>query len=226
MAKLKRPPGLHIDDAERVIREIYRDYASAPISTDILPKIVKSKRTSSLFQRKISALKKFGLIDERDDDQITISSRGMKIIVPTALGEDTSAKRDAILEIDLMSALEQRYPNGNLPDADALSNILQRQYQIVPKFVDSWLSFINASFRHLEQNDTKPTTPPASPPEGQSDLRGQPGSQSRQEGMDMFVFQMPISAGGTATFSIPKGVTDSEVKMMQAYLTAIFKGEE
>ena len=106
----KKAPVLTLAEAENIIREINSLAGAESLSEDMLPEIVNSKKTSSLFVRKLVDLKKYGLLKDTGNKTIAVTSLGMQIITPTSEGEAEEARKYSLLRIEPLQQLLSRFP--------------------------------------------------------------------------------------------------------------------
>ena len=221
----KKAPSLTLEDAESIIREINSLAGAESLSEDMLPEIVNSKKTSSLFIRKLVDLKKYGLIKDTGNNTVAVTSLGMKIITPMSEGESEEAKKDSLLRIEPLQQLLSRFPGGRLPQDDtALSNILQREYRILPAHIKKWLEYIRVSFETLQSLLEK---------QGRED-EGEIGQEqeskqevSQQADKGFFNLQLPLKSGSIAKIIIPNDATMADKEMILMIIDAVkFKEDD
>ena len=217
--KSKRAPSLTLPEAENIIRAINSIAGTEPISEDSLPEIVNSSKTSSLFGRKLGALMNYGLINDTGSNKCVLSSLGMKIVTPTSEGEEDEARKHALLRIDLIQQLLNRFVGGNLPQDDgALKNVLQREYSIRPTHLSKWVAYIRTSFEILKPllEDKSKTEDPQNGNQQENEQEQLPQSEKGS-----FNLQLPLSSGSIAKIIIPKGATVTDKEMIISIIDAV-----
>jgi len=149
----KYPPKLSLSEAVKVIKEIYNAHKSDEISLDLMPEILKTKKTSSNFPDKIVALQKFGLTEKRPNDILKLTNLALQIINPIG-NEDIQAKLTAFKNDNILSALIEKYPNYALPSPEQTKQTLIRQFNVDRKTVDKWYQYVIDSFSEIRMKKT------------------------------------------------------------------------
>ena len=215
---IKRPPALTIKEAGDIIFKIYEKSAGGDCPENILPPIVKSKPSSSLFERKISSLSLYGLIDRSgkgSDRAVKINEFGKSVIIPVKPDEKQNALKKALLKIDLTHEFWNKYSATGLPDNQVLKNLLERNNTIGTKSVNEWATYLRNAFNSLNDLDKKNGLDDHHEPDN-SELSHPsatitPHIAPNGGGKDL-VFHIPMSTGGTASVIIPSGATDKDIK--------------
>jgi hypothetical protein len=204
MAITKYPPRLNLQEAIAVIKSMYREHKSREVSIDLMPTILTTKRESSFFDDKISALKKFGFVDRLPNDILYLTDVAMQIIMPVG-SEDVEAKIQAFKKIDVLNDLFSKYPNGKLPSADQLKQNLYKVYQVPKEKLNLWYDFVLGSFRAIaELSEQAPS--PLMPSERQNLYISQ-----KQE-----VINLP--SGKVFSFSLEAGYTENDLDFIIGFL--------
>lgn len=219
ISRIKIAPTLTFEESLNIILEIYEKYGDGPLYQDVFPTILKSTQTSSLFSRKLNTLKNYELIEDVGDKKIKISSLGKQIIKPTDNENVETAIKQSISKIEFIGELLRRYPGGNLPENEPLSNILERHYNIQPKHVKGWLEYIRSSFRSLTFTKTEDNI--LRLPFPQNDIKDKNAEITPDANQEQFVLQLPMSTGSTAKISIPKNITIEDIEMIKKMIDAV-----
>lgn len=152
----KYPPLMSTREACRVVKEIYTTHKSREIATDLMPEILGVKQKSSNFPAKIVALIKFGLIEKKPNQVLSLTELGMKIAHP--FGEEIhEAKLKVFRKDEVLKSLLERYPNATLPSPEQLKATLRNEFKIDVKTIELWYQFIQDSFEDIKESVTKDT---------------------------------------------------------------------
>ncbi|MGA3287507.1 MAG: hypothetical protein ABSD46_08770 [Bacteroidota bacterium] len=145
----KYPPALDLNDAIRIIKDIYVIHANQRFNMDSLdPKLLNTSKNSSYFPRRIAALQTFGLLNKQGE-HIQLTDLAVQIVNPVA-GEDVEAIHKAFDKVDVLQELLGRYPNAKLPpESDTLKQVLLKSLGIDRDGVTYWYEFVVNSFKAI-----------------------------------------------------------------------------
>lgn len=203
-----------------------------------LSTITDNSVTSSTFKYKVSALKSFGLIEQRDD-AVSLSTIGYGIAAPTSPAEEAEARATAFLEVPKYRSFHSRYAGKLLPDMDRLPNILHRELDIEKDYAEQWadsleedLEAANLLSRRGSQRmvlSEPESEGPAHSPRVPSSA-APPTEQPRQPAASAPVPSMPASEGqriqvklseGHGMIIVPETVTGADIEKLKTILDAL-----
>jgi len=206
----KYPPALSLTDAIRVINVFYEIHRDQQFNLDSIdPDILDTKKTSSYFNRRISALQAFGLLEKRGD-LVRLTPLACQIAHPVA-GEDSEAKLTAFRKVDVLAELLARYPNAKLPAAsDTLKQVLWKLLGVERERVNEWYEFAVNSFGAIS-----PVVSDGSPKsESPIGMPVPPPSEMKVR------FRLPLPSGGTFVFDLEK-YTEADLGFLIDYFTLL-----
>jgi len=83
------------------------------------------------FRMRVSAAKKFGVIDGTNKSGLRATSRGLAIVAPENDGTATRARVEAFMAIELFKQVYDRYNGTSLPGEAGLKNLLETTMGVV-----------------------------------------------------------------------------------------------
>jgi hypothetical protein len=131
------PPALKLSEAMVLAKKIYEQAAGAA-SYDTFSQITGNSRTSSAFQRKLSALRQYGIIQDTDNIA-ALTDIGTRIVAPRDVGDDLTATKEAMLRIDYLNKIFERHKGRILPDDQFLKNILIQEIKVPREVAELWI---------------------------------------------------------------------------------------
>jgi hypothetical protein len=132
-------------DALRMVEQIHRQGGGNEVPKDSLKPIIGSKPTSSLYDRKLAALKAYGLIDVHDE-RVSLSSLGKAYAMPISPEAKRQATLQAFRKIPLFDGLLSRYEGKPLEINEFFHNLVAHDYEIPADDVGTWIKdFIDAA---------------------------------------------------------------------------------
>ena len=84
------------------------------------------------FRTRLSAAKMFGVVEEADEQDLKVSTRGLAIIAPISKARAVTAKVEAFMAVELFKKVFDRFNGTTLPTTVGLKNLLTTEYQVVP----------------------------------------------------------------------------------------------
>ncbi len=145
---VESPPYLGLAESLKVAQEI-QERGGGTLSLESLAEVFGNSMKSSSFERKLSALKNFGLI-ERQRDSVRLTKLALAYVAPTAAEEQVKAKAEAMRNVALLRQLHDRFAGGVLPPADSLANLVLREYGANEPLHRSWADFFVESLRSAD----------------------------------------------------------------------------
>lgn len=119
-------PACSLDQALRVPRAIAESYAYRPTRPLKVAEAMKLQPSSSRFRMIAGAAIAYGLTTGGAfSSEIAITPLAMKILRPTSDGEDTAAKREALLRPKVVGEFLRGYDGACLPSETIAKNVLE-----------------------------------------------------------------------------------------------------
>jgi hypothetical protein len=131
------PLAIKLQEAIRLV-ELVNERASGTATYDFFSQLVGNTRTSSSFQRKVSALRQFGLADDREN-VVALSGLGNRIANPSSPEDRLLAIREAFLRIDVLSKMFERHKGKLLPEDVFLTNIVFQEMDLPKDLAAQWV---------------------------------------------------------------------------------------
>jgi hypothetical protein len=143
------PPALKLSDAVALVHKIYNK-AGGSASNDTFSQIIGNTTTSSAFIRKLSAMRLYGLIDETSAI-IMLTDLGNRIAAPRDIDDDLAAMKEAMLRVDTLNKIYERFKGRILPEDQFLKNILIQEFKVPREVATLWMFCFNdaATASHL-----------------------------------------------------------------------------
>jgi hypothetical protein len=142
---LEMPPYLALEQALKIAREI-QERGGGTLSLQSLAEVFDNSLKSSSFERKLSALRNFGLV-ERLPDGVRLTRLALAYVAPTTADEQAKAKVDAMRNVTLLQQLHERFAGGVLPAAESLANLVLREYGAKEPLHKAWADYFVQSLR-------------------------------------------------------------------------------
>ncbi len=138
-------PAYPLRDALRIAQVINDEFARQPAKPLHLAQGLNIKPGSSHFRMLTGAAVAYGLTTGAyNSSEIGLTELGKKCVAPTADGEDTIAKRDALLKPRVLSKFLQRYNSAKFPSDKIGVNVLV-DMGIAPERASAVLEMIKSS---------------------------------------------------------------------------------
>jgi predicted nucleotide-binding protein len=118
-------PGYSLEQALRIPRAIAENYAYKPTKPFDVATALNMTPTSGSFRGISGAAMAYGLTTGGPNaSEIGITPLGMKIVRPVEEGQDTQAKREALLKPRVFAEFLKKYDEAQLPKTDIARNVL------------------------------------------------------------------------------------------------------
>jgi hypothetical protein len=141
--------GLSLGDALRVVEQIHRQGGGGKVPKSSLAPMVGSKATSSLFERKISALRAYGLIDVQGDE-VSLTQLGRTYAMPVSPEAKVEAMLQAFKRVPLFDSLLDRYNGSPLPETNEFFyNMVAESYDVPQEEAHKWVTRFIKGIRHI-----------------------------------------------------------------------------
>lgn len=135
------PPALSLDEAATIITRFYED-AGGEASYDPLSNIMGNSSASSVFTKKMAALKNYGLVMD-ENRFVTLTSLGFRVAAPDDPMGRVEALKEAFLENEIFARAYERYRGRILPQDEYLVNAFASW---VPKeLANDWMEKFKSS---------------------------------------------------------------------------------
>jgi hypothetical protein len=134
-----RAIALGLADALRMVEQIHRQGGGGGVPRNSLESIIDSKPTSSLYDRKLAALKSYGLI-ETQPDMISLSPIGKAYATPISPESKKQSALQAFRNIPLFDGLLSRFEGKPLPAINEFfHNLVAEAYSVPHEEVSKWI---------------------------------------------------------------------------------------
>lgn len=134
-----RAIALGLADALRMVEQIHRQGGGGAVPRNSLESIIESKQTSSLYDRKLAALKSYGLI-EAQGDMVSLSPLGKAYATPTSAENKKHSALQAFRNIPLFEGLLSRFEEKPLPAINEFFlNLVAETYSVPHEEVSKWI---------------------------------------------------------------------------------------
>lgn len=134
-----RAISLGLAESLNMVEQIHRQGGGAPVPKESLEHIVESKPTSSLFQRKLAALKTYGLV-ETQEDMVLLTPLGKAYATPTSPEQKNQVALQAFRKIPLFEKLINQYNGKPLPEINQFFyNLLASTYGVPHEEAPKWI---------------------------------------------------------------------------------------
>ncbi len=211
-----RAIALGLVDALRMVEQIHRQGAGSDVPKTSLGHILGSKPTSSLFDRKVAALKSYGLIETRGE-MIALTPLGKTYAMPTSAEEKSQIALQAFREVSLFDRLLSQYNGNPLPEINQFFyNQVASTYGISNEEVAKWIKEFMGAARHTgclvseQGHDVVRLPDPVGAPLPQ--LKGDAPTMNIQETQESFEMVSLRIEGAQMTVNVPDKVDPNLLK--------------
>ena len=164
------PLALKLSDAI-VLAQRVNNSAGGQASYDLFSQIVGNTKTSSSFQRKVAALRTYGIIEDRDN-VVALSDLGNRITAPRNEQDDALAVKEAMLRIDLLARMFERHRGRLLPEDNFLNNILIQEFRVPREVSRVWVEHFKDALSSAKLSYMRP--------EGRTQVNDEPITSQRE----------------------------------------------
>lgn len=162
------PPALKVGEAIALAHKV-NELAGGIASYDLFSQISGNTKTSSTFQRKVSALRQYGIIEDRDNT-VALSDLGNRIVSPKDEVDDLLATKEAFLRIDMLNKIYERHRGRILPEDQFLNNLLVQEFKVPREFSRAWVEHLKDAVQSAKLTIVRA--------DGKTQLVEQPGTTS------------------------------------------------
>ena len=133
------PPALRLSEAIALAHKI-NENAGGSASYDLFSQMTGNTKTSSTFARKISALRLYGIVEDRDN-VVCLSELGNRIVTPRDENDDLLGMKEALLRVDILGKIYDRHRGRILPEEQFLINVVQQELKVPREFSKTWVEY-------------------------------------------------------------------------------------
>jgi hypothetical protein len=227
-------------DAVQLVEKIYNE-GGGQASYDLMSQLTGNSTSSSSFNRRISALRIYGLVTDVNRT-VSLTDLGMSIAAPKGMEGAQSSRKEALLRVDLFSKIYERHKGKLLPADEFLKNILEQDFSVPKDFSSSWVDAFKEGARSanllFDRGDGKiqllesptvriknGTVPLESPPlpEAPPTLSNMPGmvNTSVPFSVSGHNSKIMLSSGRIAEFAIPDNLTPRDATKLKLALDGL-----
>ena len=135
-------------DALRMVEQIHRQGGGASVPKNALEHILDSKPKSSFFDRKLAALRAYGLI-ETHGDMVTLTPLGESYAMPVSPEQKSQIALQAFRKISMFDKILNQYNGKPFPEINQFFyNLLANTYSIPQEEAPKWLKEFIEGARH------------------------------------------------------------------------------
>lgn len=214
MARQRSPnyPSMGLGDAIKRLGALWAKEKQTPVTDEVAVKAMGYKGLSGPSRSHLSALKKYGLIEDLGTE-VRISERGLKIVRPVSDDERQAAINEAALAPDLFREIRKAYPDAS--DDSLRARLLREGYsedgakRAIAAYRDT------AAVAKLDDVEY-----PGDEDEGnEGERRDRNQERRRSKGSGVIVLNYSVSPDRIVEVSIPGGpLTKSEITTLTQYL--------
>jgi len=207
-------------DALRMVEQIHLQGGGVPVPKNTLEHILDSKPKSSFYDRKLAALRSYGLIDTRND-VVTLTPLAEGYAMPVSAEQKSQIALQAFRKISLFDKILNQYDGKSLPNIDQFFyNLIATTYGLPYEEVPKWLKEFVEGARHTgvlvseggreivrlsSSVGASPAVPAAAPKQGASTMT----VQEAQTSTEMVNLQI---LGGQMTMNVPEDIEAEDLK--------------
>jgi len=219
-------PALSLPEAIAKVETLYNSIHTHSAPREVAAKGMGYSSLNGASATAISALHKYGLL-VREGEQIKISDRALRILIPHGKEEKADAIREAAREPTLFGELAERFP-GKLPNEELLRNYLLRRGfapAAVPAVVLAYRETSELVARQggghdsgsepmesppMQSANSSPPTRPTQPAAFSGEMTQRPSSSSVSESDEQSIVRYDFVEGGYIRIATAGGVDIEE----------------
>jgi hypothetical protein len=148
------PPALRLSEAVALAQKV-NEMAAGSASYDSFSQITGNTKTSSTFSRKVSALRLYGIIEDRDNI-VSLSELGNRIATPRDESDDLLAIKEAMLRVEILNKIYERHRGRILPEDQFLNNVLLQELKVPRDFSKTWVEYFQDAIQTAKLTVTRP----------------------------------------------------------------------
>ena len=223
-------------------------------SLDDLSRIAGNTPTSSVFNKKLAALKNFSLVIVAGDG-FEITELGQRIVNPTSPEQRADALLEAFLKLEIHRVIYERYKGKLLPERTFLANYINKELDIPFELKSDWAAYFTSAASYtgiLHKRDSGSYQVMARPWSANSDKvdmsrpnggdsngnddtsRDEPDDQKQQilQGGIIetsqwgILSQRKVSGNRKAVFAIPDELTENDISTLKVIIDGIMASLE
>lgn len=123
-------PRRSIEDAQRVVEAIHRNYATNPVSWEEAAELLGVNPKHSMNKYPLWSAVAYGMLSKSENDKYELAETGRKIVAPEYSGDDREGKVKALLTPTILSKFFTDFNGHDLPESQHFPNVLENRYGI------------------------------------------------------------------------------------------------
>ncbi len=124
-------PYFDLDASVEVARVIHERAGGMCDRAQLAALLQYSGVANGSFLSRVAAAKMFGLVEDTEDGKLRVAARGRAIVAPISPPQETQARVDAFLGVELFGKVYTQFNGTTLPENVGLKNLLATGYQVV-----------------------------------------------------------------------------------------------
>jgi len=132
-------PELSFQEIIRIVKEVATK-GGLNGSLDVLSRVFGNSRSSSVFTKKLSAMKNFGLLTS-DPDEYELQDIARLLVQPDSPEQETMAIYQAFTNHDLLNRVLNNYKGKLLPQREYLANHFEKALGIPSSLKEKWADY-------------------------------------------------------------------------------------
>jgi len=130
MARIRSPnyPQLELQEAVDLVRKIFDDAGQNFAPRNVVAEILGYSSVNGSSEKKVSAIKAYGLLDRNAERELRVSDLAVKILHPENEQEEAAALREAALTPNLFQEINEKWPDKLPSDANLRSYLIRRGF--------------------------------------------------------------------------------------------------
>lgn len=136
------PPTLSLDEAAKLITSLYENTGGEKSTFDPLSTLTNNSSSSSVFWRKLTTIRNFGLLELDESKLISLTPLGLRIAAPHDPAERLEALKEAFLKVEIFKSAYDKYKGKILPLDEFLINTFTSYVprELAPEWVEKFKS--------------------------------------------------------------------------------------
>lgn len=169
MARVRSPnyPGISLPEAIGRIGNIHAKEQHLPASREVLAKHMGYNGINGASLKVLSALSKYGLLEEVNGDKMRVSSLAMSILYPANEAEKARSILDAAFRPPLFAEMREEWGGASPSDANMRSYLVRRNFatDAIDRVIESYRGTMDLVSRSATEFNPPPEAAHVSAPE-------------------------------------------------------------
>ena len=123
-------PRRSIEDAQKVVETIYRNYATGAVRWDEIAGLLGVNPKNLVNKYPTWAAVAYGMLSKTEGESFELAETGRKLVAPEYTGEDTEARIKALMTPRILSKFYTDFNGHSLPELMHFPNVLENRYEI------------------------------------------------------------------------------------------------